>query len=99
MTCVGENEAMAELRRGAMSAARFYPHQIIDYDGTLGLAPCSLTNNEASVMMRKRLSFRRELPLEHNWLSKVRRVVRKARNSRERADTWGNELTRYLSRL
>jgi hypothetical protein len=26
-------------------------------------------------------------------------VMRKARNSRERADMWGNELTRYLSKL
>jgi len=50
-------------------------------------------------MMRKRIPFRSELPLERPWLSKVRRVMKKARSSRERADVWGNELTHYLSRL
>jgi len=89
--------------RGAQSnptcAAPLYPHEIITTDGTLGLAACSLTNNEAFVMMKKRVSLGTELPLERRWLSKVRRVVRKARNSRERAEVWGNELTHYLSRL
>jgi hypothetical protein len=50
-------------------------------------------------MIRKKSSFSRELPLERRWLSKVRKVIRKARNSRERADMWGSELTRYLGRL
>jgi hypothetical protein len=50
-------------------------------------------------MIKRRVSFRRELPLEEHWLSKVRKVLRKARNSRERADMLGNELTRYLGRL
>jgi hypothetical protein len=50
-------------------------------------------------MMRKRDSSRSELPLARHWLSKVRWVTRRARNSRERADMWGNELTRYLGRL
>jgi hypothetical protein len=50
-------------------------------------------------MIKKRVSFSRELPLEQRWLSKVRKVRRRARNSRERADMWGNELTRYLGRL
>jgi hypothetical protein len=75
-----------------------YPHEIITNDGTLGLAPCSLPNNEAFVMMRKRISFRSELTLERRW-SKVRRVTRQARNSRKRADMWGNELTHYLNWL
>jgi hypothetical protein len=39
------------------------------------------------------------VPLQHRWLSKVRKTLRKARNSRERADMWGHELTRYLGRL
>jgi hypothetical protein len=94
-----KNIAMAGLRRRAMCAGRFYPHEIIKTEGTLGLVVCSFTNNEASVMMRKRISFRSELPLERHWLSKVRRVMRQARNSRERAEMWGNELTRYLSRV
>jgi hypothetical protein len=71
---------------------------MINNDGTLRLAPCSFTNKEA-IMIRKRVSSRSELPLEHHWQSKVRKVMRKARNSRERADRWGNELARYLSKL
>jgi hypothetical protein len=49
-------------------------------------------------MMRKRISFGSELPLERRW-SKIRRVTRQARNSRKRADMWGNELTHYLKWL
>jgi hypothetical protein len=79
--------------------ARIHPQEIIENIGTPRLVACSPTNNEAVIMMRKRFSFRSKLPLERNWLSKVRTVMRKARNSRERADMWGNELTRYLSKL
>jgi hypothetical protein len=50
-------------------------------------------------MIRKRVSSRRELPLQQRWRSRVRKVMRKARNSRARADMWGNELSRYLGRL
>jgi hypothetical protein len=48
-------------------------------------------------MKGMRVSYSRALPFEHRWLSKVRKV--KARNSRERADMWGSELTRYLGKL
>jgi hypothetical protein len=50
-------------------------------------------------MIKKRVTFSRELSLEHRWLTKVRKVIRKARHSRERADMWGNELTRYLGKF
>jgi hypothetical protein len=49
-------------------------------------------------MTKKRATFS-SVPLEHRWLCKVRKALRKARNSRERADMWGHELTRYLGRL
>jgi hypothetical protein len=49
-------------------------------------------------MMRKRVSSRRELPVGQHSQSKVRKVVRKARNIRDRADIWGNEVVLYLSR-
>jgi hypothetical protein len=49
-------------------------------------------------MTKKRATFN-SVPLEHRWQSKVRTALRKARNSRERADMWGHELTRYLGRL
>jgi hypothetical protein len=50
-------------------------------------------------MTKRRATFSRVLALGHGWQSKVRKALRKARNSRERADMWGHELTRYLGRL
>jgi hypothetical protein len=59
----------------------------------------SLAKYEVVTMMRKTAPHSSKLPLDHHWLVKVRIVMRKARKSRERANVWGKELTRYLNKL